>query len=69
MLNILTTPIISGLSTPTFAAILILAGLYSLIFNVSAARQKNFRRAGILACVGGWCYIIAGAAIAIWQLF
>lgn len=49
--------------TKDFGMIMMLVGLYSLYFNVNAAKKKNYKRCESVARIGGWCYLILGAAV------
>lgn len=62
-------PILLAPLKPPFAILLILVGLYSLTFNLADARRKNHRRSEKLALIGGWLYIIGGAALMLRSLF
>jgi len=55
--------------TPVFGILIMLAGLYSLIFNIAAARHQHQKRAEAFARICGWCYIIVGASIFILKRF
>lgn len=64
------TPILKLLTTPldrSFAIVLILAGLYSLIINSKLETKQNYIRSAKLARIAGWSYIIAGAGILVMQ--
>lgn len=63
-ISILSAPLI-----PSFGILVMLAGLYSLIFNIADAKHRHHKRAEIFARIGGWCYIIAGASIFIIKMF
>lgn len=54
---------------PAFGVLVILSGLYSLIFNIADARHRRHKRAETFARFGGWCYIIVGASIFIIKIF
>ncbi|MBC8015349.1 MAG: hypothetical protein H7X79_06345, partial [Sporomusaceae bacterium] len=63
LVPILLAPISFG-----FGAMILLLGLYSLKFNVADAQYKNHPRAEKTARMGGWLYIIGGAAMMIQQM-
>lgn len=63
LIPILLAPISSG-----FGAMIALLGLYSLTINVADAQYKNHPRAENTARMGGWLYIIGGAAMMIQQM-
>lgn len=63
LIPILLAPISLG-----YAIIISLLGLYSLIINVADAKYKNHPRAEKTARVGGWLYIMVGAAMMIQQI-
>ncbi|MBP2653683.1 MAG: hypothetical protein H6Q73_1252 [Firmicutes bacterium] len=69
MLEAQIIPILLAPLTPSFAMILILAGLYSLTFNITDARRKNHRRAENLARIGGWLYILSGIGVMLTTVF
>ncbi|MCX7779794.1 MAG: hypothetical protein N2491_02620 [Negativicutes bacterium] len=58
MFNIITGPL-----KPSFAVLLILVGLYSLVINAKHETKRNFMRSAKFARIAGWCYIIGGACI------
>ncbi len=58
LLKVLTEPL-----EPSFALMLILAGLYSWKINARQAARQNCLRAAKFARVAGWCYMAAGAGI------
>lgn len=51
-----------------YGIIILLLGLYSLIFNVADARYKNHPRSEKTARMGGWLYIMVGVAMMIQQM-
>lgn len=64
------TSVVKLLTTPldrTFAIILILVGLYSLIINSKYETKQNYIRSAKLARSAGWCYIIGGVGILLLQ--
>lgn len=63
LIPILLAPVSFG-----FGIMILLLGLYSLIFNVADAKYKNHPRAEKTARVGGWLYIVVGAAMMIQQM-
>ena len=63
LISILLAPINFG-----FGAMILFLGFYSLIFNVADAKDKNHLRAEKTACMGGWLYILVGAALMIQQV-
>ena len=56
--KVLTNPL-----EPSFAFVLILVGVYSLIINARQAASRNWLRSAKFARIAGWCYIAAGAGI------
>jgi hypothetical protein len=54
---------------PPFAALLLLAGLYSITFCVQDAKTKNHRQAENVARIGGWIYIVLAIAVLTFKLF
>lgn len=54
---------------PAFGILVMLAGLYSLIFNIADAKYRHHKRAETFARISGWCYIITGASIFIIKRF
>lgn len=62
-------PILLAPISSSYAIMIILIGLYSLTFNVADAKYKNHHRAEKTARMGGWLYIIGGAAMMIQQMF
>ncbi|MDT8901580.1 CLC_0170 family protein [Anaeroselena agilis] len=58
--NLLTNPFDSS-----FAIMVILVGVYSLLINVRQATQQNCLRGAKVARIAGWCYIVAGVGILI----
>jgi len=61
-------PILLAPISFSFGAIISLLGLYSLAFNVADAKYKNHPRAEQTARMGGWLYLIGGAALMIQQV-
>lgn len=63
LLSILLAPV-----SLSYGIIILLLGLYSLTFNLTDAQYKNHPRAEKTARMGGWLYILIGAAIMIQQI-
>jgi len=61
-------PILLAPLSLSFAVMIILLGLYSLIFNAADAKDKNHPRAEQVARRGGWLYIMVGIALMIQQM-
>lgn len=57
--------VLSGPIKPSFAILLIFAGLYSLIINGKYEKKRNYVRSANAARIGGWCYIVGGASLLI----
>lgn len=55
--------------TPQLAVLLLLSGMYSLIFCIKDASTKHHVNAEKAARIGGWLYLALGAAILISNVF